>query len=99
MSTPLACNVVIYDMVGIYTLRNYGRRINCTATFIYPLAYQIVSMNIGKSYRPIESLMLARNYVIETGIIKKVMITFGLAQKGIANYFIYLLLYFICPIY
>lgn len=71
VENPRPCNVIIQDLVGIYTIRNYGRRINCTVSIILEASFQILSMNIGQSYRPLGNLISLRNYVVETGIIKK----------------------------
>lgn len=68
-----ACNVLIDGFFGLYTLRNYGRRINCTATIINKIQIQIMSINVGQSYRTLSNHLSMRNYVVETGIIKKVL--------------------------
>lgn len=43
----LACNVVLQKPQGIYTLRNYGGKINCTASIIFPESFEILSSSIG----------------------------------------------------
>ena len=42
-----ACNVLLQGDQGIYTLRNYGQRINCSVSAIFPSHIEVVSMSIG----------------------------------------------------
>ena len=73
----LACNTIIQGVIyGIYTLRNYGRRINCTMSILFSASFRILSMNVGQSYRRLDSMIHSpKNYVAETGVIKKVSVT------------------------
>lgn len=63
-----ACNVILQDPSGVYTLRNYGRRVNCTASIMFPESFRVLSTNIGST--GIETAS-ARNSV-ETGLIRQV---------------------------
>ncbi|KPM09954.1 crhbp corticotropin-releasing factor binding protein-like protein, partial [Sarcoptes scabiei] len=73
LENPKPCNTIIQGLdYGIYTLRNYGRRINCTMSILFGATFRIMSMNVGQSYRRLENIIHSpRNYVLETGIIKK----------------------------
>ncbi|XP_013385648.1 corticotropin-releasing factor-binding protein [Lingula anatina] len=64
------CNVLSMFDTGVYTLYNYGRRINCTFSIIYPEAVQILSLNVGNAGRTFG----------ETGLITKC------AERGSEDY-------------
>jgi len=42
-----ACNILVDGAAGIFTLRNYGRRSNCSLAAIYPANILVLEMNIG----------------------------------------------------
>lgn len=42
-----ACNAVLREPQGVHTIRNFGRRINCTVTNIFPLTLRILASNVG----------------------------------------------------
>lgn len=44
---PKPCNAVLQDPQGIYTIRNYNRRSNCSISVIFPLSIEILSTSIG----------------------------------------------------
>nr|XP_027203262.1 corticotropin-releasing factor-binding protein-like [Dermatophagoides pteronyssinus] len=73
VENPKPCNTIIQGVnYGIYTLRNYGRRINCTMSILFSASFRILSMNVGQSYRRLDSMIHSpKNYVAETGVIKK----------------------------
>ncbi|KAH9518107.1 hypothetical protein DERF_008704 [Dermatophagoides farinae] len=73
IDNPKPCNTIIQGVnYGIYTLRNYGRRINCTMSILFSASFRILSMNVGQSYRRLDSIIHSpRSYAIETGVIKK----------------------------
>lgn len=42
-----ACNVVASSDTEPFTLRNYGRRVNCTFMAIYPAVVRTVALDVG----------------------------------------------------
>ncbi|XP_077281152.1 corticotropin releasing hormone binding protein [Temnothorax americanus] len=46
---PRPCNVLSVSTTDPFTLRNYGRRINCTLVAVYPGAVRIIALGIGGS--------------------------------------------------
>ncbi|XP_018352651.1 PREDICTED: corticotropin-releasing factor-binding protein [Trachymyrmex septentrionalis] len=46
---PRPCNVLSVSTTDPFTLRNYGRRINCTLVAVYPGIVQIIALGIGGS--------------------------------------------------
>lgn len=60
-----ACNVLFQDTDGIYTLRNYGKRSNCSISTLFPAAVKVAALNIGVT-------SVSRGFEIETGTIHKV---------------------------
>ncbi|XP_012231163.1 corticotropin-releasing factor-binding protein [Linepithema humile] len=46
---PRPCNVLSVSTTDPFTLRNYGRRINCTFMAVYPGAVQVVALGVGGS--------------------------------------------------
>ncbi|KAH7946028.1 hypothetical protein HPB49_019204 [Dermacentor silvarum] len=65
---PKPCNVMLLPLSDspIYTLRNYGRRGNCSAAFIYPMNFRILATSIGS-----QSFSGSGNVEFETGLITK----------------------------
>ncbi|XP_063908668.1 corticotropin-releasing factor-binding protein-like isoform X2 [Zophobas morio] len=61
----LACNVLFQSTEDIYTLRNYGKRSNCSVSTLFPAAVRVASLNIGV----VPSL--GRGIELETGTIHK----------------------------
>lgn len=47
ISNPFPCNVISIENSGTYTLRNYGLRMNCSISIIYPEVVNVLSVNIG----------------------------------------------------
>ncbi|GLV42103.1 uncharacterized protein CBL_04938 [Carabus blaptoides fortunei] len=41
------CNVLLQDTEGVYTLRNYGKRVNCSISAIFPAAARVLSISVG----------------------------------------------------
>lgn len=64
LKNPKPCNVLFQDNEGIYTLRNYGKRSNCSLSTIFPAAVKVAALNIGISN-------MARRLELETGTIHK----------------------------
>jgi len=70
-----ACNVLSVSTTDPFTLRNYGRRINCTFTAVYPGIVRVIALGVGSS----GSQGIART--TETGTLRKV-------RRKIAFYYI-----------
>ncbi|GBL77422.1 Corticotropin-releasing factor-binding protein [Araneus ventricosus] len=64
---PKPCNAVLQQPSGVYTLRNYGQRVNCTMSIIFPETFQILASSVGTQSMPITG----RTMDVETGIVKK----------------------------
>lgn len=47
VNTPQPCNVVSSTDSGIYTLKNYGSRRNCSVSIIYPELVELASVDVG----------------------------------------------------
>lgn len=63
-----ACNVVLQKPQGVYTLRNFGDRKNCTASIIFPESFKILSATVG----PGTLANAAEHNLVETGLIRQV---------------------------
>jgi len=74
LNKNVACNAVLQYPQGVYTLRNYGRRINCTISIIFPESFRILSSSVGAQDKRIGSVLPVKNLLFESGIIKKVRI-------------------------
>ncbi|XP_023310441.1 corticotropin-releasing factor-binding protein isoform X2 [Anoplophora glabripennis] len=46
LKNPNPCNV-LFQTNDIYTLRNYGKRANCSVSTLFPAAINVASLNIG----------------------------------------------------
>ncbi|KAH9398430.1 hypothetical protein TYRP_019078 [Tyrophagus putrescentiae] len=68
---PKPCNVIMVEVNTMYTIRNFGRRTNCTVSLLYEGSFQILSMIVGHSHRPIGNLLSSRNFLVETSLLKK----------------------------
>ncbi|XP_065170123.1 corticotropin-releasing factor-binding protein [Atheta coriaria] len=62
-TTP--CNVLLQDVEDVYTLRNYGRRSNCSFSALFPAAVRVLSVNVGVTSRD------GRSVELETGTLHK----------------------------
>lgn len=69
----IACNVLATSLTEPYTLRNYGRRINCTYVALYPGSVQVIALGVGVSN------FLGSTRTTETGTIRKVCTPFILS--------------------
>ncbi|PSN38852.1 hypothetical protein C0J52_26351 [Blattella germanica] len=49
-STP--CNILLEGTADVYTLRNYGKRVNCSLTTLYPANVKVLSLNCEKRGLP-----------------------------------------------
>lgn len=63
---PKPCNVLLQPLSDspVYTLRNYGRRVNCSAAFIFPMNFRILTTSIGS-----QGFSGSFNTELETGLI------------------------------
>ncbi|KAJ9601113.1 hypothetical protein L9F63_000692, partial [Diploptera punctata] len=43
----VACNILLEGTSDVYTLRNYGKRVNCSLTTLYPASVKVLSLNVG----------------------------------------------------
>lgn len=67
-----ACNVLAASTSEPFTLRNYGRRINCTYVALYPGTVQVIALGVGVSN------FLGSVRTTETGTLRKVCTTLSL---------------------
>ncbi|XP_008201043.1 corticotropin-releasing factor-binding protein isoform X2 [Tribolium castaneum] len=65
IKNPTPCNVLFQSTEDIYTLRNYGKRSNCSLSTLFPAAVRVASLNVGI----VPSL--GRGIELETGTIHK----------------------------
>nr|XP_042908800.1 corticotropin-releasing factor-binding protein [Parasteatoda tepidariorum] len=64
---PKPCNAVLQQPSGVYTLRNYGEKVNCTMSIIFPETFHILASSVGHQSMP----KTGRTMDVETGIVKK----------------------------
>ncbi|XP_063585804.1 corticotropin-releasing factor-binding protein-like [Penaeus indicus] len=62
---PTPCNILVDDVSGLYTLRNHGRRSNCSITTIFPASVSIAQIAVGIKGS------LVPNRAIETGVLSR----------------------------
>ncbi|XP_032679233.1 corticotropin-releasing factor-binding protein [Odontomachus brunneus] len=62
---PRPCNVLSVSTTDPFTLRNYGRRINCTLMAVYPATVQVIALGVGGSSS--QSVV----HTTETGTLRK----------------------------
>ncbi|KAJ8961920.1 hypothetical protein NQ318_021539, partial [Aromia moschata] len=65
VKNPNPCNV-LFQTDDIYTLKNYGKRSNCSVTTLFPAAVKVAALDVGVT--PSDG----RGIEIETGTIHKV---------------------------
>lgn len=65
IKNPRPCNVLATSLSEPFTLRNYGRRINCTYIALYPGTVQIIALGVGVSH------LFGSAYTTETGTLRK----------------------------
>ncbi|XP_031829810.2 corticotropin releasing hormone binding protein isoform X1 [Nomia melanderi] len=65
LKNPRPCNVLAASLTEPYTLRNYGRRINCTYVTLYPGTVQIIALGVGITN------LLGSSRTAETGTLRK----------------------------
>lgn len=62
-----ACNAVLQNPEGTYTLRNYNRRSNCSISVIFPLSVKILATSVG-----VQNGWPQHTLDYETGLLSKV---------------------------
>ncbi|XP_043507002.1 corticotropin-releasing factor-binding protein isoform X1 [Frieseomelitta varia] len=65
LKNPRPCNVLAASLSEPYTLRNYGRRVNCTYVALYPGTVQVIALGVGVSN------FLGSSRTAETGTLRK----------------------------
>lgn len=68
----LACNILMAGLTEVYTLRNYGKPVNCSLTMLYPAQVKILALGVGLEHGQKRTLTEH-----ETGTIHKVNIGFS----------------------
>uniref|UniRef100_A0A8D8V560 Corticotropin-releasing factor-binding protein n=1 Tax=Cacopsylla melanoneura TaxID=428564 RepID=A0A8D8V560_9HEMI len=65
---PTPCNILLEGLSDVYTLRNYGKNVNCSLTTLYPAQVKVLSLGVGLS-----NSKTKRNHEIEveTGTLHK----------------------------
>jgi len=63
----VACNILLADITEVYTLRNYGKPVNCSLTMLYPAQVKILALGVGLGHEQKRTLTER-----ETGTIHKV---------------------------
>ncbi|CAH0387862.1 unnamed protein product [Bemisia tabaci] len=64
IKNPTPCNILLEGTQDVFTLRNYGKHINCSLTTLYPAQLKVLSLGVGLTFRK-------RNLEVETGTIHK----------------------------
>ncbi|VVC40172.1 Hypothetical protein CINCED_3A011171 [Cinara cedri] len=47
VNNPTPCNILLEGLTDVYTLRNYGKHVNCSLTTLYPAQVKILSLGVG----------------------------------------------------
>jgi hypothetical protein len=42
-----ACNILVEGTADVYTLRNYGKHVNCSVTTLFPARVKVLSLSVG----------------------------------------------------
>ncbi|XP_049821054.1 corticotropin-releasing factor-binding protein isoform X2 [Aethina tumida] len=71
---PTPCNVMFQEVDDIYTIRNYGRRSNCSLSTVFPAIVKIVAIDVGVTPSA------GRGLELETGTIHKCQ------KRGLEDY-------------
>ena len=65
-----ACNIITNVDEGIYTLRNYGKQINCSVSIMFPQFIEVLTLNIRVTRKASSTA-----HITETGYFEEVSIT------------------------
>lgn len=85
-----ACNVLSVSTTDPFTLRNYGRRINCTLIAIYPGTVQVIALGVGGTSSH------GVSHMTETGTLHKVCRFFSIYIYCDIIVFIIICIHFQC---
>ncbi|CAH0559014.1 unnamed protein product [Brassicogethes aeneus] len=75
---PTPCNVMVQDVEQVFTMRNYGRRSNCSLSTLFPAFVKVEGINVGVTPS------IGRGVEMETGTIHKVR--FQCQKRGLDDY-------------
>ncbi|KAF4526472.1 hypothetical protein B566_EDAN015134 [Ephemera danica] len=64
LSNVPACNILLEGSADVYTLRNYGKPVNCSLATLFPAKVTVLSLSVGMT-------SAKRNMALETGTIHK----------------------------
>lgn len=67
----LACNILLTGSTEVYTLRNYGKPVNCSLAILNPAQVKILALGVGLEHGQKRTLTEH-----ETGTIHKVNVDF-----------------------
>ncbi|XP_064119163.1 corticotropin-releasing factor-binding protein-like [Macrobrachium nipponense] len=62
---PSPCNILVDNVSGVYTLRNHGRRSNCSITAIFPASVSLLQLAVGINGA------IVPNRAVETGVLSR----------------------------
>ncbi|KAI5699061.1 hypothetical protein M8J75_015842 [Diaphorina citri] len=65
---PTPCNILLEGLSDVYTLRNYGKSVNCSLTTLYPAQVKVLSLGVGLSNSKIKR---NQDVEVETGTLHK----------------------------
>ncbi|XP_015785266.1 corticotropin-releasing factor-binding protein [Tetranychus urticae] len=70
-NNPEPCNAILRDPQGVYTIKNFGRKTNCSVSIMFPESFQIISTDIGVRTKEGDSDPIANNNTVETGLMRE----------------------------
>ncbi|XP_076045443.1 corticotropin-releasing factor-binding protein [Oratosquilla oratoria] len=73
VKNPKPCNILVDDVSGVYTLRNHGKRVNCSITTIFPASVSLLQLSVGAVGR-------VPNRAFETGVL------YRCEKRGVSDY-------------
>ncbi|XP_023709298.1 corticotropin-releasing factor-binding protein isoform X2 [Cryptotermes secundus] len=47
LKNSMPCNILLEGTADVYTLRNYGKHVNCSVTTLFPAKVKVLSLNVG----------------------------------------------------
>lgn len=87
----LACNVLSVSTTEPFTLRNYGRRNNCTLTAVYPGIVNVIALGVGDGNSQdvvhtteTGTLHKVRNKVFLSTIIRRIITILNMSFKALS---------------
>ncbi|XP_053203828.1 corticotropin-releasing factor-binding protein-like [Panonychus citri] len=70
-NNPEPCNAILQNPQGVYTIKNFGRKTNCSVSIMFPESFQIISTDIGVRVKEGDSNSNVNNNTIETGLMRE----------------------------